>query len=299
MDHLSRIGVFTEVVKQQSFAGAARVLGITSSAVSKHIQNLEHSLQVKLLNRTTRKVWVTEEGAVFFERASRALDDLKEAESQINDMKACPQGPLKISIPNSFGAKYLVEPIANFARLYPNVEMDIHMDDRMVDIVGDNYDAVVRIGLLDDSTLIARKLADCPLVLCASPGYLNQHGTLKTPEDLSKHNVIAYTRNDARHHWQYKDKNGNKGQIRLNGTFKSDSGAMELEAAHQGIGLVILPIFYVSASLQNGRLVPLLEDYQTYPARNIHVVFPQNRYLSTRLRLFVDHLTTICDDLPW
>ena len=165
MDQISRIGIFIAVVKNASFAGAARDLGITSSAVSKQIQNLEHELQVKLLNRTTRKVSVTEEGAIFFDRAGRALDDIQEAQEHIQERKACPSGSLKISLPLSFGLQYLGAAITSFALQYPEVELDVSFDDRIVDIIGDGYDLSVRIANLKNSTLIARRLASCPIIL--------------------------------------------------------------------------------------------------------------------------------------
>ena len=195
MDHLSRIGIFIAVVKNQSFARAARELGITSSAVSKQVQNLEHELQVKLLNRTTRKVAPTEEGAIFFERATRALEDLQEAREQVHELKSNPKGALKVSIPHSLGINYLAKGIAAFAKKYPDIHLDLNFDDRIVDMVSEGFDLVVRISDLQDSSLISRRLASCPITICASPEYLKTHGDLKTPEDLAKHNVLAYTRN--------------------------------------------------------------------------------------------------------
>ncbi|MBL4601283.1 MAG: LysR family transcriptional regulator [Emcibacteraceae bacterium] len=299
MDHLSRIGIFIAVVKNQSFARAARELGITSSAVSKQVQNLEHELQVKLLNRTTRKVAPTEEGAIFFERATRALEDLQEAREQVHELKSNPKGALKVSIPHSLGINYLAKGIAAFAKKYPDIHLDLNFDDRIVDMVSEGFDLVVRISDLQDSSLISRRLASCPITICASPEYLKTHGDLKTPEDLAKHNVLAYTRNTGLHEWRYKTPEGKNGQVSLKGTFKSDTGQMMCEAAFQGIGIAILPIFYVADHLKSGALIKILPDYKTWPDRNIHAVFMPNRYLSTRLRLFVDHLATICKTLPW
>jgi DNA-binding transcriptional LysR family regulator len=299
MNQISRIGIFIAVVKNASFAGAARDLGITSSAVSKQIQNLEHELQVKLLNRTTRKVSVTEEGAVFFERAGRALDDLQEAQEQIQELKARPRGSLKISLPFSFGTHYLGPAVAAFAMQYPEVELDVSFDDRVVDIIGDGYDLSVRIGHLKNSSLISRRLASCPFVICASPDYLKKHGTPSHPQEIAVHNVLAYTRNKSLHEWRYKDPNGKEGHVNLKASFKSDTGAMLCEAALAGLGIVILPIFYAADSLDSGQLVSILPQYVTWPNRDIHALFLPNRYLSARLRLFVDHITMTCKSLPW
>lgn len=299
MDHLSRIGIFIAVVKNQSFAGAARELGITSSAVSKQVQNLESELQVKLLNRTTRKVAATEEGAIFFERSARALEDLQEAKEHINELKTNPKGSLKVSIPLSLGINYLIKDIAAFAKQYPDIHLDVSFDDRIVDIVSEGFDLVIRISELKDSSLIARKLALCPFAICASPEYLNSHSQIHGPEDLADHNVLAYSRNTGSHEWRYKDQDGQSGQVSLTGTFKSDTGQMMCEAALQSVGIAILPIFYVAQHLKSGALIKVLPDYTTWPHRDIHAVFMPNRYLSTRLRLFVDHLATVCKALPW
>lgn len=299
MSHLSRVGVFVAIAKHGSFAGAARALGITSSAVSKQLQNLEQDLKVKLLNRTTRTVSLTEEGSIYFERAGRALDDLQEAEDHIYELKSCPRGPLKISLPLSLGIKYLGPIMVSFARQYPEVELDVSLDERFVDIVGEGFDAALRIGSLQDTSLVARKMASCPFIVCASPGYLDMHGTPTTANDLLNHNVLGYTRNAGLHEWRYKGPDEKIGQVTLRGTFKTDSGEVLCESALEGLGIAILPIFYVAEHIDNGLLQIVLPDYVTWPKRDIHIVFQPNRFLSTRLRLFVDHLTSACRHLPW
>lgn len=299
MDQISRVGIFIAVVEARSFAGAARVLGITSSAVSKQIQNLEVDLQVKLLNRTTRNVAVTEEGTIYFERAKRALEDLKEAKEEIYELKSHPRGPLKVSLPLSLGTKYFGEVVAKFAAKYPDVQLDVSLDDRFVDPVGEGFDVVVRIGALKDTSLITRRLASCPFVLCASPDYLSQHGTPQTPDDLTQHNVLAYTRNTGVHEWRYSDAAGKVGQVNLNGSFKSDSGEVLCHTAIKGVGISILPVFYVVEHLEGRNLVQILDAYQTWPSRDIHAVFRPNRFQSARVRVFIDHLVEACKHLPW
>jgi DNA-binding transcriptional LysR family regulator len=299
MDHLSRVGIFIAVVKNESFAGAARDLGITSSAVSKQIQNLEQDLQVKLLNRTTRRVAVTEEGAIFFERAGRALDDLQEAREQVYELKTHPRGSLKISLPLSLGKKYLSDMIVSFAKQYPEIELDVCLDERFVDLINEGFDVVLRIGALQDTSLIARRMATCPFVVCASPTYLEKHGTPYIPSNLKNHNVLAYTRNQGIHEWRYKGDDGKIGQVNLSGTFKGDSGDLLCNAAIEGIGIAILPIFYVAEHLATGALQSILSDHVTWPRRDINAVFQPNRFLSTRLRLFIEHLAIACKKLPW
>ena len=298
MDHVSRVGVFIAVVKNQSFAGAARNLGVTSSAVSKQIQNLEQDLQVKLLNRTTRKVSVTEEGAVYFERAARALDDLREAEQQIYELKSRPRGPLKISLPHSLGVKYLGLAIGSFAAQYPEVELDVSLDERFVDIVGEGFDLAVRIGSLKDTSLVARRMASCPVFLCASTTYLEQNGDPQSPADLLRHNVLAYTRNSGIHEWRYKAPDGEIGHISLSGTFKADSGDILCRAAMEGIGIAVLPAFYISEHLRDGALQSVLPNYLTWPKRDIHAVFQPNRFLERfdqMLNLLGFPLAWFCD----
>jgi DNA-binding transcriptional LysR family regulator len=298
MDYLSRIGIFLEVARQESFAGAARKLGITSSAVSKQVQNLEYELKVKLFNRTTRNVSLTEEGALFFERTRHALDDIAEAKDQLNDLKAKPSGSIRISVPNSFGQSHLKKPLAEFACLYPEVTLDVSFDDRLVNIAEEGFDLVIRIGVLQDSSMIARKLIEAPIYVCASPEYLEKRGTPQTPEDLSDHCVVAYTRNKGAHEWHYKDRrDGGEGIVALNSHFKADSAEMMIEASAQGLGVVITPAFFVLDHLQSGRLVRILEGYENWPQRNVYAMFQPNRYLSTRLRLLIEHLDAYCQTI--
>lgn len=296
MDSLSRIGIFVAVARQESFAGAARELGLTPSAVSKQIQNLETELRSKLLTRTTRKVALTEEGALFFERASHALADLQEATDQLNELKTCPRGNLRISVPAAL-AHYLKVPIAAFAGQYPDVRMDVQFEDRLIDIVEENFDLVLRVAALSDSSLVARRLASCPIVLCCSPAYLERCGRPEQPTDLAAHNVLAYTRNKGAHEWRYKAPDGSEGMIALQSTFRCDFAEMMIEAAVQGIGIIICPRMFIQQELAEGRLVCLLPEYRTWPERNLWAVFPPNRFISTRLRLFVDHIHAWCQQV--
>lgn len=296
MENLSRIGVFIAVAKQESFAAAARELGITSSAVSKQVQNLEFELKTKLLNRTTRRVSLTEEGAIFYDRASRALDDIREATDQLNELKATPRGPLRVSVPSSFGVEHLVEPIASFAKLYPDVAMDVVFDDRLTDMTQEGFDLSIRIGPMRDSAMIARKLMPCPIYICASAEYIAQHGAPQTPEDLANHNVLAYTRNKGAHELRYRDGQGQDKLVSLHSSFKCDAAEMMVEAACQGLGIIVSPVFFVKRPIDQGRLQRLLVDCETTPERFLFAMFPPNRFLSTRLRLFIDHISGWCTE---
>ncbi len=299
MDHISRIGIFIEVVKHQSFAGAARALGMTGPAISKQVQSLEKQLGIKLLERTTRHISLTEEGSLYFERARKAIEDLNEAEQQIQELKEKPTGKLKINAPMSFGSKYLTKPIADFAKKYPDVDLEVVFNDHWVDVIGEGFDVVVRIGVLEDSTLIARKLADCPIKLCASKSFIAKHGTPTNIEHISDYPGIVYSLHTQGGEWRFKGPDGKIGMQKLKRTFAANNGEMQLEACLQGVGIAVVPIFNASSYLQSGELVEILPDFEVYPQRGIYALYPQNRYLATRVRLFIDALSDASKQLPW
>ncbi len=299
MDHISRVGVFIEVAKHESFAGAARALGMTGPAISKQVQSLEDRLGVKLFNRTTRHVSLTEEGAIYFARARVALEDLKEAEQQIQDTKASPTGKLKVNAPMSFGAQFLTKPIAQFAEKYPDVELEVDFSDRWVDVLGEGYDVVIRIANLEDSTLIARKLASCPIVLCAAKTLVDKRGYPASVSALLDYPAVVYNRHEQKEQWMYLDDNNKKQVQTLNRTFAGNTAEMQLAACLQGIGVALLPIFTAHDYLESGELIELFPQYKTYPERGIYAMYPQNRYLSTRTRLFIDWLSEASNHYAW
>lgn len=299
MDHISRIGVFLKVVEHQSFAGAARALGMTGPAISKQVQSLEQQLNVKLLNRTTRHVALTEEGAVYYDRARKALEDLSEAEKQIQELKACPTGKLKVNAPMSFGVQYLTQAIAAFAQQYPDVELEIDFNDRWVDVVGEGYDVVIRIGALEDSSLIARKLAPCPILLCAGKKLIEARGLPETVEHLSEYPGIVYNKHSQKEEWRYRNQNNEISSQKINRNFAANTAEMQLEACLSGIGVAVLPAFAATKHLASGELVQLFPEFQTHPERGIYAMYPQNRYLSTRTRLFIDWLSDASKGFSW
>ena len=197
------------------------------------------------------------------------------------------------------GRRYLTQPIAAFARQYPDVIMDVDFDDRRVDVIAEGYDVVVRIGALEDSSLIARKLIDCPIKLFASHEFVQMHGLPQRPEDVPKFPSIIYTASDAAHDWRYQDPDGSTATVSFTRKFAANSSDMMLEACQQGIGLALMPIFAVTTHLQSGQLIEVLPEYQTSPERGIYVMFPQNRHLSTKTRLFVDWMTQCSKAFPW
>ena len=298
MDAVSRVKIFVEVVKNQGFTAAGRQLGMTGAAVSKQIQNLESHLGVRLLNRTTRHVSLTEEGAMYYAGASRALADLDETEQRLHELKHCPTGKLKINAPMSFGNAYLTKPVAQFARQYPEVDIDIDFSDRWVDVISEGYDVVIRIGVLQDSGLKARRLAACQIWLCVSPDCLEREGAIKSLSQLANYPAVTYNRHGQAEDWRYKS-DVEQGSLRLNKVFAANTGEMQLEACLAGIGVALLPAFLASEHLLSGGLLRVLPEYSTWPERGIYALYPPNRSDSARVRLFIDELVRVGGMLDW
>ncbi len=296
--NLSRIAVFVEVVKQGGFAAAARELDLSAPAVSKHVQALESELGVRLLNRTTRRMVLTEEGGVYYEGARKALDDLNETEQAVMELKSTPSGRVKINAPMSFGREYLTAPLARFAHTYPQVELDVDFSDRWVDVIGEAYDLVVRVASLEDSNLIARKLAPCPIVLCAAPSLLSRYKTVTKPEQVSDLPAVTYNRHQSEETWVYRA-GQDKGRIKLNKRLACNTAEMQLAACLEGVGVALLPIFSAHAHLANGALQQCLPDYVTEPERGIYLMYPPNRQASLRMKLLVNHLLDEAGGFKW
>lgn len=293
MDKHTRYEIFITVVRQQSFNGAARNLGMTTSAVSKQVKILEEQLGVRLLNRTTRKLSLTDEGAIFCERASRIIEDIHDTEQRVQSLQRSPSGNLVISAPVSFGTHYLTEPLATFASLYPDLKLDVRLDDRYVDMLEHGIDIAIRIAALTDSSFIARKLLPCPILLIASDEYLQKHGHPKNPEDLKQHKMIAYSTHGGVTNWHYKHiASGQEGSALIrNPIFIANNAEMMLEAVQAGIGISVLPQFMLTHEIAKAKVQHILTEYATHPEHDVYAVFPQNRHLSTKIRVFVDFLS--------
>ncbi len=299
MVSLNRISVFVEVARLQSFAAAAREMGMTGPAVSKQVAALENELGVRLLNRTTRLVTLTEEGAIYYDKVRQSLEDMKEAASEIQDLKATPQGTIKISIPLSFGHMHLLPVISGFARRYPNVRMEVYCEDRQVDLIAEGYSLAVRVGTSEDSSLVARFIADCPVLLVASPDYIARKGLPDTPADLKTHDFIIFSQNGHTGEWRYQDNSGKrKGSYKFEGVFHANTAEMMLSAALDGVGIGRLPIFSVATHLKAGQLVHILPEYNTVPLRKIMIVMPPNRHRSAKIRLLADWIANACKAMP-
>jgi len=289
--YLAYIPTFAKVVEHQSFSAAARDLSMTKSAVSKHIAALEEALHVRLLNRTTRKLSLTEEGQLFLDKCTHIIEELENAERQLQNLNERPSGVLKLNAPESFGQFHLAPVLAEFAAYYPDVRLEIDFNDRFVDIVESGVDVCIRIASLTDSSLIARKLAPCQIVLAASPDYLNQYGTPQHPDELINHRFIEYSNSDKLREWRYRDPA--EGRERVAPTcvaMRANNAEMLRQSALAGIGILTAPSFLIGADIGAGRLVRVLEPYEPSPERNIYALFPHNRFLSAKVRLFIDFI---------
>lgn len=298
MSSTDRIEIFVEVARQQSFAKAAKILGITGPSASKQVQALEDRIGVKLLHRTTRLVTLTDEGASYYERARHAIEELKEAAAQVQEMKTSPRGNLRINVPLSFGHLHLLPTLAGFAAKYPDLSLDITLDDRTVDVIAEGFDLVIRIGVLADSSLIAKPLSHCPIYPVASPAYLERHGTPKNPSDFKHHRLISYSYQGGITEWRYRGADGTIGAMRSEGILRANTAEMMREAALAGLGIAILPSFAVAPYIKSHQLVRLLPEYSTYPERQITALMPPNRHRSRKTQLLLDWITAACKAVP-
>ena len=289
MDRLGAIQVFAQVVESGSFAKAADRLSLSTSATSRHVADLEAHLQTRLLNRTTRRVSLTESGRALYERAVQLLADLKEAEQEAARAAVVPRGTIRLTTSVNFGVRHLAPAIAEFLAAHAEVRFDVSLSDRIVDLVEEGFDLGVRIGSAGSENLVARKLGETRLVPCASPQYLLAHPPPKTPEDLADHNCFTYEYVTPRNVWRFRDSSGRERAVRISGTLHSNNGDLLAEVAARGAGIVFEPAFIVGPEVRAGRLVPLLQEF-TSPPVPIYAVYPSRKHLSAKVRRFVDFL---------
>ena len=301
MDRFDNMRVFAKVVESSSFAGAAARLAISASMVTLHVKELEERLGVRLLNRTTRKVSLTETGRAYYERCTRLLAGLEETEQAVSDMHAAPRGELRVNATPTFGILQLAPAIADFTTRFPAISVELMLSERMVDLIEEGFDLAVRVGELPDSSLIARQLAPCRMVVCGAPSYFEKHGKPRTPADLTAHNCLTVTGTGLSYYraWQLTAADGTAVNVLPTGNLRTNSGAVLIVAAFAGHGLVYLPTYFVGDALQTGRLVTVLDDYIAPPLA-LRALYPHNRYLSAKVRVFVDFLATpFGQDPPW
>ena len=283
------------VVSRHGFARAAETLDTSPANVTRYIADLEAHLGTRLLNRHSRKLSLTESGEALYERARAILADVDEAEAVSSSATVRPQGRLRINAPVSFGLLHLASRWPRFARRYPEVELDVSLIDRVVDVVDEGFDMAIRISRSGSSTHAARKLASSRNVVCASPDYLREHGTPRTPADLAQHACIVYTYVGSEWHLQADD--GKPHSVRVRGVMQVNNGDTARTAALDGLGVIWQPTFLVGPDLRAGRLVPLLPGYHV-PDIDVLAVYPSRRHLGAKVRAMIDFLAEEFSGVP-
>jgi LysR family transcriptional regulator, regulator for bpeEF and oprC len=290
MPDLRTLAIFVKVAEKRSFVRAATDLGITQSGVSNAIKRLEDQVGTPLLVRTTRRVSLTEDGAAFFERCRQALAAIEEAELVLKRAQIKPSGTLRIDVPVAFGRLKLVPLLRPFQDEYPDVRLRITFTDRYIDLIEEGVDVCIRFGAMQDSSLIARRLTTTQFNVAGAPSYFAKYGRPKTPDDLSKHNCLAFAARDTRQirDWRF-TVDGDEVTVTPNGSMSFSDGAALCEAAVDGCGIAQLHTYYLDTAFAHGRLVPILEKF--YPKIDpISLVYPQTRHLTPNVRAFVDFM---------
>lgn len=290
MDRFEDLRAYVQVVESGSLTRAAEALQVATSAVSRRIKDLEQRLGAQLLQRTTRQMRMTAAGERFHRRAVEILQALEEAETEAGNQTAALHGPLRIAAPLSFGLSHLAPILVDFACEHPELELDVDLSDRMVDLIGEGLDLAVRIGNLRDSSLIARRLAEVRTVLCAAPDYLEKHGMPTQPDDLTGHPLLIYTgseRSDRGQSPSYAAPDGSTGALAMRAGLRSNNGDLLREAAVSGVGYALQPSFIVHKAIESGALVPVMTDH-AFPTVTIYIVYPQTRHIPARARAFID-----------
>jgi len=292
------MSVFVTVVDQGNFSAAAEHLQLSRSTTSKHIAALENCLGGRLLNRTTRCISLTEAGQAYYERCKQILDDVADAECVVTGFSSEPRGLLRINAPMSFGNKQFADIVAAFCQAHPAIDVELSLNDRFVDVVEEGYDLVIRITQLKESSLIARKLAPCRVVLCASPDYLKVHGRPMSPDDLKRHTCLHYAYVEGGKNWVLNGPDGEH-RIRIHAQLTVNNGDVLCTAARQGLGIASLPTFIVGEAVRAGDLEIILPAYQA-PEINIYAVYASRKHLSAKVRAFIDFaVAQIGEDPVW
>ena len=286
---LDNIRVFVRVVELGSFSAAGRNLRLSPAVVSHRIQQLEGHVGVRLLNRTTRQVQPTEQGMLYYEACLEVLRAVEQAETSVAGAGAAPRGTLKVTAPLVFGRRILAPLVPEFQAAAPNVEVQVRMSDHLLDLIKEGVDAAVRLSVPADSSLVIRKIADCPRVLCAAPSYIETHGAPATPDDLKNHNCLLLRFSGSKQfRWTL---NSPKGPVTLNvgGRMDADDSDVLTQWAVGGHGIIMKPVWEVADDLRAGRLIPLMTDFPPEPL-TLGVLYPHRRLLPAKVRAFADFL---------
>lgn len=288
MDKFLEMRTFAAVVDAGSFVGAADALDLSKPAVSRHVNELEARLGVRLLQRTTRRLSLTSEGEVFHARCKELLAQVDEAEAEVSSRSGEATGLLKLSVPVTFGERHLAPLWPVFLAQHPRVSLDVSLADRTVDLVEEGFDLAIRIARLQASSLVSRRIATSRLHLCASPAYLAQHGTPQHPDELARHAVLAYTLLSTGEHWSFTGPEGEVA-VNVNPRFRSNSGETCRSGALAGQGIILQPDFLVGPDLAAGTLVELLPQYRSLEF-GIYAVYPTRKHVAPKVRRLIDFL---------
>jgi len=297
MDKFLEMQTYAAVVDLGSFVKAADVLEMSKPTVSRYVSDLEERLGVRLLQRTTRKLSLTEEGRSFYARCKAVLADVQAAESEITSKSLVVNGLIKINVPVSFGLLELAPRWADFMSKYPELTLDITLSDRMVDLVEEGFDLAVRIASLPSSSLISRKLASTKMVLCASPTYIKKHGKPKHPSDLANHAVLSYSLLATGDTWEFDGKEG-KVKVNVRPIMRSNSGDTCVAAARKHKGIIGQPSFMVNEDLKRGTLVELIPQFRL-PEFGIYALYPSRQYVSPKVRALINFLAKELEGVAW
>jgi DNA-binding transcriptional LysR family regulator len=293
MDKLSALDAFCRVVEAGSFSAAAAELNVSHTVISKQVRQLETALGAQLLNRTTRKLALTEAGQGYYERARRILDDVQDADLALSAHHATPRGTLRINAPMAFGTLDVARWLPRFMARYPELTIDLVCNDRMLDLIDEGFDVALRLArTLPDSSLSARKLGTSKIIVVASPAYLQKHGMPQTPEDLAQHNCLVYTLASKPSAWTFMLPDGGERSVAVRGSLQANTSVALRESVLAGVGIAAAADFIVADDIARGDLVPLLSDYPM-PPRELFAVYPHNRHLSPKVRALIDFAAEI------
>ncbi len=288
MDQFKQISTFVDVINKGSLSAAARAEGIAPAMIGRRLDALEGRLGVKLLQRTTRKIALTNEGAAFLEHCQRILLDLENAESQVSERSIRPSGHLNVSAPAGFGRQHIAPLLPSFLSEHREVSVTLNLNDRVVDLIGEGIDVAIRIADLSDSNLIGVKLADNKRVVVASPEYLKKHGRPASLDELSRHNCLAISSEGSQRGWTFRQ-NGKNVTLKVQGNMVCNDGAVLHDWALDGRGLAWRSMWEVGTAIESGKLVTVLDEFAA-PGNDIYAVFAQRQHLPVRIRAFVDFL---------
>jgi DNA-binding transcriptional LysR family regulator len=291
----AEMNAFVRVIERGSFAAAAGDLGVTPSALSKLVTRIENRLGVRLLTRTTRRLILTAEGELFVARSREILASIEAAEAEITAASRAPRGHLRISVPTTYAKQILGPALPRFLARYSDITVELLVSDRQIDLVAEQVDVAIRSGWLGDSTLVARKITDARRLICASPRYLNKHGSPRVPADLLQHNCLTLAGTAHINQWPFHTDEGIN-RLAISGSFASDNADLLLDAAVAGLGIVRLSDYVVARALREGTLIPLLEDTHLSEPFPIHVVTVPGRHRAPRVKAFTEFIISQLDD---